>query len=466
MTTFSKFTKTLISATALAGVLAVFPLASVSTDRAYAAEEESKYANRKTRKTPALREKVYKVLGKAQEFADAENWVEANKVLEDGLGQKLDSLNSYERAQYYNFKGFLAYSQEKYNEAIAAYQNVLRQENLPPAMEDNMIYTLAQLYFVKEDYQKSIDYMNRWMEYQEAPSEQALILLGQAYYALGDKKNDLSYYRKGIPYIEQAISLYEEKGKEPKENWYLLLRVMYFELKEYQKVTDILELLVTKWPKKEYWIQLAGMYGELTNEPGLSAAEKKELEKKQLTVYELAHRQGLLEKNSELVNMSQLFLYHEIPYKAAKVLAEGLKKGLVEQNKKNWEYLSQAYINSQEMRKALEPLKKAAEMSGDGNLYMRLGQVYMQLDDYENATKYIGLALDKGGLKRPDTAHVVRGMAYFNMGELEKARQEFVKAKKYDRSRNMANKWISYLSKEAKRLADIKEFLGEDKRKK
>ncbi|WP_321394410.1 tetratricopeptide repeat protein [Emcibacter sp.] len=460
MTSMSKFTKTLFSASALSAALLVAPVTVALTGQAVAAEEESKYANRKTRKTPAMGLKVGNALGEAQAFAEAENWAEASRVLEEELGSKLDKLNSYERAQYYNFKGYLAYSKEDYKGAIAAYNNVLKQENLPPALEDNVTYTMAQLYFVMEQYQTSIDYMNKWMEYQETPSENALVILGQAYYSLGDQKNDVSYYRKGIPYIERAIKLYEEKGKEPKENWYLLLRVMYFELKEYRTVTDIVELLVTKWPKKEYWVQLAGMYGELTNEKGMTEKQKRELEQKQLTVYETAYRQGFLIKESELVNLSQLFLYHEIPYKSSKVLDRAMKEGKVEKNEKNWEYLSQAFINGQDYQKALMPLRKAAEMAKDGDLYMRLGQVYMQLDDYENAAKYIGLAIDKGKLRREDTAHVVRGMAYFNLGKLDDARKEFQSARKFDRSRKMADKWISYLSKEAKRLADIKEFLG------
>ncbi|WP_417317019.1 tetratricopeptide repeat protein [Emcibacter sp.] len=455
------FTKTLFSASALSAALLVAPVTVQLTGQVVQAEEEkSKYADRKTRKTPAMRLKVGNALGKAQEFAEAENWVEADKVLEQELGSKLDSLNSYERAQYYNFKGFLAYSQENYKGAITAYQNVLKQENLPAALEDNVTYTMAQLYFVMEQYNKTIEYMNDWLEYQETPSANAYVILGQAYYSLGDQKNDTSYYKTGIPYIEKAIKLFEEKGKEPKENWYLLLRVMYFELKDYQTVTDILELLVTKWPKKEYWIQLAGMYGELTNEKGMTEKQKRELERKQLTVYETAYRQGFLKKESELVNMSQLFLYHEIPYKSSKVLDKAIKDGAVEKTSKHWEYLSQAFINGQDYKKALMPLRNAAELSKDGDLYMRLGQVYMQLDDYENAAKYIGLAINKGKLKREDTAHVVRGMAYFNLGQLDKARKEFEEARKFERSRKMANKWISYLSKEAKRLADIKEFLG------
>ncbi len=469
MIDITRFTKILVSATALCGIMALATVAPAITGisgQAHAAtdKENRKYEDRKTRRTPALSEKIYKVLGKAQECADANDYACAMQVLEDGLGYKLDKLNSYERAQYYNFKGFLFYSQEKYGEALKAYENVLRQENLPAAMEDTTVYTMAQLYFIKEDFNSSIRMMLRWLEYQPTPTAQPLILLGQAYYSLGTREGISQseangYFKKGIPYIQQAIDLYKAADKQPKENWYLLLRVMYFEMKENQKVVDILEILVNTWPKKEYWLQLAGMYGEMSSD-AKTEAERNILEKKQLATYETAYRQGFLEKGSELVNMSQLYMYHETPYWASVVLEKGIKAGIIEKNKKNYESLAQARINAQDMRQSLEPLRIAAEMSDDGELYKKLGQVYMQLDDYKNSAKYLGLALKKGGLKRPDSVAIYKGMSHFNMGQLDAAKKAFELAAKDKRSRKQARKWISYLSKEKHRLAQIKEFLG------
>ncbi|MBL4801272.1 MAG: tetratricopeptide repeat protein [Emcibacter sp.] len=474
MIKITRLTKALVSATALGGVMlglvataTIAPVMTGISGQAFAAstdKDKRKYEDRKTRRTPALSEKIYKVLGKAQECADANDFVCAMQVLEDGLGYKLQKLNSYERAQYYNFKGFLYYSQEKYGEALKAYGDVLRQENLPSAMEDTTVYTMAQLYFIKEDYNGSIRMMLRWLEYQPAPTAQPLVLLGQAYYSLGtvDGISEAAaavHFNKGIPYIMQAVELYKASGKQPKENWYLLLRVMYFEMKENQKVVDILELLVNKWPKKDYWLQLAGMYGEMSSD-AKSEKTREVLEKKQLATYETAYRQGFLAKGSELVNMSQLYMYHEAPYWASVVLEKGMKSGVIEKNKKSYENLAQARINAQDMRQSLVPLRIAAELSKNGELYKKLGQVYMQLDDYKNAAKYLGSALKKGGLKRRDTAAVYQGMCYFNLSQLDKARKSFEIAAKDKRSRKQARKWISYLTKEKKRLKQIKEFLG------
>lgn len=468
MNKITKITKTLVCATALGGLFATATVAPAlfGAQTAQAQEEDKrKFEDRKTRRTPALREKVYKVLGKAQEFADAENWGEALTVLEEGLGSKLDSLNSYEQAQYYNFKGFLYYSQEMFPQAIKNYNTILRLQNIPAAMEDNIVYTLAQLYFVTENYAKSIELMNRWMKYQEKLTAQPLVLVGQAYYSLGSADNvnvakKVGYYKKGISYIEKAMNLYRANGKEPKENWYLLLRVMHFELKNNDKVIDILKTLVKKWPKKEYWTQLAGMYGEVASDDKNSEKKKKTYELLQLATYETAYRQGFLIKNNELVNMSQLYLYHSTPHRAANVLEKGIKKGVVEKNKKNWEALAQSHINAQNYRDSLGPLLNAAKQSKDGNLYMKLGQVYMQLDEYTQAAKYLGLAQQKGKLKRPDTAAIVQGMAYFNLGKLDDAKKSFEVALKHKRSKKMAKQWISYLDKEKKRLKDVKEYLG------
>ncbi len=471
MKNFTTLTKTLISATAaialVATVVTIVPVAAGITDQAFASgtdKDKRKYENRKTRRTPALSEKIYKVLAKAQEQADKNDYPAAMQALEDGLGYKLDRLNSYEKAQYYNFKGFLLYSQEKYGPALTAYNNVLNQKNIPLGLEDATVYTMSQLYFIKGDFKGSIRMMLRWLEYQPQPTAQPLVLLGQAYYSLGTKDGIAQsvangYFKQGIPYILKAINLYKKSGKQPKENWFLLLRVMYFNMKENQKVIDILEYLVQKWPKKSYWLQLAGMYGEMASDVK-SDTLRKSLEMKQLATYETAYRQGFLKESSELVNMSQLYMYHDAPYWASVVLAKGLKSGQIKRNRRDYENLAQARINAGDMRQALAPLRKAAELSDNGELYKKLGQVYMQLDDYKNGAKFLELALKKGGLRRPDTVAVYQGMSYFNMGELAKARKSFELAAKDKRSRKQAYKWISYLKKEQKRLRQIKKYLG------
>ena len=61
-----------------------------------------------TERVPALREKVYGQLARAQEQADNGNVQEGLSILSDIEG-KADSMNSYERAMLWNFYGFMYY---------------------------------------------------------------------------------------------------------------------------------------------------------------------------------------------------------------------------------------------------------------------------------------------------------------------------------------------------------------------
>ena len=94
--------------------------------------------------------------------------------------------------------------------------------------------------------------MELWLPKAENPGPDPHIFMGQVYYQMKD-------YRAAIPQIEKGISIAEERGTTVKENWWQLLRYLYYELEDYPKVIEILELMVEQYPKREYWIQLAGM---------------------------------------------------------------------------------------------------------------------------------------------------------------------------------------------------------------
>ena len=198
-------------------------------------------AERQTKKTPALREKIYKVLSEAQAAAEANKQTDALKTL-DRL-KKNSSLNSYEMAMMWKFYAYIYYSQDKYDQAINAYEQVLKQDALPEALETEALYSTAQLYFVKENYKKAIEYINRWFALVDSPKPQAYIMLGQAYYQTGEMN-------KALKPIQNAISMEENKGKIPKESWYLLLRAIYFEKNDYKSAAVVMEKLVSTTPKR------------------------------------------------------------------------------------------------------------------------------------------------------------------------------------------------------------------------
>lgn len=438
MTTMAKGLSKFVLRTSVALPLVLAPAVSVTVLEAVGIEAgfaQARAAEEKTRKVPSMRESVSKKLGKAQEAAEAENWNGALAALREMEAGK-DKFNGYEAAMMYYFYGFVYYSMERYKEAVGAYQNVLRQgpENLPEAFEVDTIRTVAQLYFLTENYGQALVYYNKWFAVAtpEQITADSYAQRAQVYYQKGDGDKALSD-------INTAVSMSEKEGDVPKENWLGLQRYLYYEKNDYKNVAGILEKLVKHYPKGEYYKQLASMYGELKRE------------KDQLHMMESAYIAGALQKEKELLNMAYLFMGHDMPYKGAKVIDKGIKEKKIERTSENLKLLAQAYQMAQELQKSIPNLEAAAKLSDKGELYSRLAGIYLDLDKNEQAVSMGDRALKKGGLDRPGQLYIVLGMANANLKKYDDALSNLKKALKDDRSKKMAEQWISYVETEKER---------------
>jgi len=403
------------------------------------AQEEKKKEQRETRRTPALRNKVYEKLSEAQAAAEAKDLKTAARILDDMIASGGKSaLNSYELANVYNLYAFIYYSQENYAKALQAYENVVKQADIPLAMEVNTKFTIAQLYFVQEQWQKGINALLEWFKITESPNANAYVLLAQGYYQIKD-------YDKALLNVEKAIAMYEAKDKIPKEQWYNLARFLYFEKNNTNKTVEMLETLLKYYPKKQYWVQLSHMYGE----------QKKDSE--QLSAMDTAYVQGMLDKGTEQVTMAYLYLNADLPYKAAKVMDKGLKNKSIDGTSKNWEIAGSAWRQAQEVDKSIPAMETAASKSDTGELYARLGSIYLDGDQFKKAITAINKGLARGGVKRPDNARLVLGMTYFNTKQYDKAREAFKAAGRDERSAKYADQWIKYMDSELQRQRSLAE---------
>lgn len=399
---------------------------------------------RETRKTPALRNNIYEKLAEAQVFAEAKQYTEAEAVLDDMLDatSKKSKLNRYELANVYNTYAYLRYAVEDYNGALNYYQKVIDQRpDIPLALEINTLYTVAQLYFLQENWVKGIDTLNKWMSVTETPSTNAYVLLANGYFQLKD-------YDKSLANIQIAIDREEAAGKLPKEQWYNLARFIHFDRDNFREALNILEILIMYYPKKQYWVQASHLYGE----------EKDEA--RQLALLEATYEQNLLDRSQDIVLISQLYLQAEVPYPAARAMEKGLADDVVEKESKNYELAGVAWRQAQEVTKSLPMLEAAASKSEKGELYARLGNVYLDVDKNKEAVKALNRGLDRGGVKRPDQARLALGMAHFNLGDFNAARRAFREARKDKRARSYADQWLKYISSEEKRLEELAKDMG------
>jgi len=394
------------------------------------AQSQDSGKEKKTKETVAMSQQVYEKLAEIQELIEAKDYASAQRLTDDLKEKK--GLTPYELAQIWNITGYSYYLQERYDDAIRAYDQVMAQPDLPEALVLSTLKTKAQLQFTLEDYEAALATVRQLMGAISEPSADVLMLEGQALF-------QLERYDEALTPIKTAIELYRSQGQVPKENWLLLLRVIYFEQKDYESMIEVVKELIVYYPKDTYILTLAGIYSELGDT------------KKQLSLTEVLYEKGFLSTASHITNLANLYLMHGLPYKAAVLLDKEMNEEIVDANERNLRLLSQAWYQAREDEKAIPPLRRAAEMTNEGELYVRLGQAYINLEQWSEASAALQKGIQLGEIKRNDTANIMLGMALFNQKRLEQARRAFERAAGDNRSQRAASQWINYVDSEIKR---------------
>jgi len=447
-----------------------------------AADDDKKKKKRRRVKVPS--KKAQRILQALQPILEQELWDEALAMLAP-IGDRESKFTSTDRSKMYYYFGYIHFSNEKYLLAEKAYRDLMSEPDSNDRERLNALYSLAQLSYIREDYRGSVDYLLEWLGLEELPSPEAYALLSQTYYQLEDFKSSVKNIEIAIEMQESrdipiTRPILDEDGNETgeteetgetkkgvaKENHYLLKMALFSELKRDLDVLPIYEVLVQHYPKKQYWTQLSGLYGQ------------KDRPMDQMGALEAAYDDGLLNKQREFTALSQLLFMFENPRKAANVLQDGFNKKVIKEEEKTLKALAQYWHASKELSKAKPYYKKAAKISKEGELYIFLGQVHFGLDEFSDAREAIKLGLKKGKLKDEAGAHMLLGQILFENQEWDSAiisfrkcidvaeKQYSVKKKKQKdkdkqkdkkkKAQDQARKWITYTEGEEERVEALK----------
>ena len=379
--------------------------------------------------------------------AETEDLVKAKNVL--NRMQSDQGLTESDKAQMYYYFAYIDSINEDLKSAKSNYKKFLSIEDADPRLKSNVISMLGQLSYSEGNYKTAIDYMEQWISMEANPSSLGFDIIAASYWQLKDKK-------KALKFSERALCVAKANKSKPKESTYNLLIALYNENQRIKDMLPLFEELVRFYPKKRYWTQLSGVYGELKEE------------KKQLSSLEAAHDQRLLDKETEYVSLYQLLMRAEAPLKAARVMQYGIEKEFVKENEKHLKYLAQGWHMAQELDKAEPVYEKAAIKSEEGELYVFLGQIYLATDRYKKAKQALQLGLKKGKLKDPVTVNILLGQVAYELQDFEDATKFFrtaidrlsdikikdkeAREKKQDKLRTQALNWLTYTEKEKKRV--------------
>lgn len=426
-----------------AGILSVTFAFTLSTavesfvvgSEAYAQQQENK-PKRKAKRVETIRASRVKTFEKVNEAFDQENVPEAQRLL-DKLSAEKD-LNNIEKAYIANFRGNIYFTKDNLSGALREFQKILAiKEGIPEGFYNQIIYTVAQVYFSQEKYGEALKYAQQWFRVQQDPPADAYMLIGQAQYML-------KRYDDALKNVQKGIDKYVALGSVPKESWLNLLSNIYRQKSNYPKMLPVLKQLVQHYPKKMYLMSIAGVYNELNQPTNMTA------------IYQAMYDQGLVTSESEIVTLASLLLSQDSPYKASRVMEKGFSGGVLKRNLKNYRLFSQALYMAKEYEKSVQPLEQAAKLSGDGKLYNQLGQSLIALGRYNEADRALRNAINKKGLANTGNAWISLGMVRFEQKQFDGAKKAFRNALGYEKTAAAAKQWMKYVDSEVYRINELK----------
>ena len=464
----------------VASLLITAPLSFDLNAQAGTQKKQNDDMKQKYRKARVLQTSTAKKITKVVEALERVNeegkedpdWVTVRAILNELLVNK-DELKSYDRSVMWNYWGYVYFSDEDYDRAMYAYEQLLQEPEATIPLRTASLFTVAQLYMVKGNFKKGIDYILRWMDEVEKVTAQSYSLLATAYYQIDD-------FIKARDSMLEAVRLAEEVEEyRPKENWYVLLAACYAELLDAKKMTkqeslekrlEIYEILVNYYPKKQYFLQLGGVYSQMDREIDYMITLK------------AAYMKDLLDKESEYMALAQLLLLNKNPYWAAQVIVDGQEKQVLVKDEetekeelkpvvkdtfKNLKVLADSWRMAQEIDKAIPVLEQAAKLAKDGETFILLGNLYLFEDRLDDAIVAIQNGIKKGGLKKTSQAHLVLGQAFFELQNFDDAKKYFRMAARDDdkRIKKTANSWIKYSENEEVRVRNLqlrREFIEQN----
>jgi len=296
-----------------------------------------------------------------------------------------------------------------------------------PAMPDDErirdYKALGQINAQNKVYDKALVWIQKWAD--ATKSADAYTLGSQIFLIQQD-------YSGAIPWLEKIVAA----SPEPKEETLKLLNVSYYRTNEKVKRQATMETLVAKFPRREYLVDLMGVY-EADADP-----------RAMLNLYRLLFDRNEMTRESEYVNFADSALDAGGPAEALRALEQGQKRDVIKfiaATDRNSKMLALAKTQTAEDKKMLPGLDKEARAGKNGEADVKVGLAYLGFGDFDKAIEAIerGLGDERvAKVKRVDDAYMTLGIAYLHAGKQDKAIAAFQKAKADKRMDRAANTWL------------------------
>ena len=369
-------------------------------------------------KEPLVSPAVYKAVQNAEKHLADAAYAKALQPLKALIAES--NSGSYDQVIVWKTIGSIYAAQGNYQAAADALEKSLVGDVLPQQQRLDVQFNLGQVYLALNQYQRALTVLKPWIAQNQSPTAHDNLLLAQIY-------TQLKQYDKALTYAKRLLKL----TNNPPESHYRMVIALDFELKKYAEAGRYLKTLIQRFPdNKTYWQQLVASY-QYNGDYHQATAVK-----------DLAYRSKVLNGSDDIMQLAQLYSYTGSPYLAAQLLEKEMGDGVLPKSGKNLTQLSDIWLQAREYKKAAGVLSQAAKRLNNGELYQRLGSLYIEQQDWKNAYRALKTAVRKTGLKKPGNTWLLYGMSAHEINLDDEAKQAFRKAMDYTYTRNRAQQWL------------------------
>jgi hypothetical protein len=376
-----------------------------------------------------LTKKVDKPLGEAQKARDAKNWEEVLVKVAEAEAVPVDKTD-YDKYWMNEFKGIAHANLKKFPEAIAELDAGMNSPCMPEENKPLRSKVLLQLAYQGKEYAKATEYGK--LAQKLNPTDLEMInWTGNAYFQLDDNQNARAS-------MADYVAKMEANNTPPDEQSYRILQTACLRLKDDNCVVEQIEKLVSHYPKAAYW-------QDLINSLLRSSKSDEEL----LNILRLADGAGAMDEASYFTEMAQLAMAQGLPGEAQAIIEKGMAAGPLKDSPREKEHATRILADAKQSvaldKSTLDKQDAAARAKTTGEADVKLGAAYLSYGLNDKAVEALQRGIGKGGVKKPDEAGLLLGIAYTRLNNKEEATKAFQTVKLSPTMARIAKLWVLHL---------------------
>jgi len=331
----------------------------------------------------------------------------------------------YEEFWIHEFRGIAKANLKDYPESLKDLEAALNSPCMADEDKQPRMKLITQVAYQIKDYPKAIDFGKR--VYESGGDPEMGIYVGNAYYIQND-------YENAAKILKDVAAKQAAAGKNADEQTLRIIQSACYNLKDNDCVAEQMEQLVVHFPKPSYW-------QDLTNSLMRVSKNDKEL----LNILRLADGVDVMSESAQFTEMAQLAMAQGLPGEAQAILEKGTAKDAYKDARQKalaTRLLGEAKTAVELDKSTLPKQDAAARAKPTGDSDVKLGGAYLSYGENDKAVEAFQRGIAKGGVKNPDEAGLLLGIALLRANKKAEAAAAFSTVNKDPSMTRIAKFWL------------------------